>query len=268
MRSPQDFKELETVLGMVAYVAKFIPRLSTLTAPLRDLKKAETWCWNIEHQEAFDRIKRELSSNRVLKYFDATKPLLLSVDASCKGLGAAVIQDNAVIAYASRALTETEQNYAQIEKEMLAVVYGCTKFHRLIYGKGDVTIESDHKPLETLLKKPMSASPMRIQRMRLKLEPYTFELVHTSGKSIGLADCLSRLPQKNTKEDVVMDEDLMVCKMDTLAHQWHHKIEEETRQDHNLQTLKQLIFNGWTTEKQKVPAAALPYWNVRDQLST
>jgi hypothetical protein len=47
MRSPQDFKELETVLGMVAYVAKFIPRLSTLTAPLRDLKKAETWCWNI-----------------------------------------------------------------------------------------------------------------------------------------------------------------------------------------------------------------------------
>ena len=106
-----------------------------------------------------------------------------------------------MVAYASRALTTTEQRYAQIEKEMLAVVFGCNRFHKLLYGKEDVTIESDHKPLETLLNKLMSSSPMRIQRMRLKLQPYSFKLIHVSGKSIGLADCLSRFPQEVSKQD-------------------------------------------------------------------
>ena len=269
MRSPRDVKELETILGMVAYVAKFIPRLSDLTAPLRDLKKEESWHWTKKHEAALNRIKAELTSERVLKYYDVKKPLLISVDASCKGLGAAAIQEDRVVAYASRTLTETEKNYAQIEKEMLAVVYGCTKFHKLIYGKNDVTVESDHKPLETLLKKPMNAAPMRIQRMRLKLEPYTFKLIHTSGKAIGLADCLSRLPQDQTEEDKCgrIDEELMVCKSDTIAHPWHAKIEEATRTDKELQAVKQVIFHGWPENKCEVPDEVLPYWNVRDELS-
>ena len=215
---PTNIHELETVLGMVAYVSKFIPRLSELNAPLRELKMKENWMWGATERNALAKIKSALTSAPVLKYYDATKPVKLSVDASVKGLGAAVIQENGVVAYASRAMTPTEQRYAQIEKEMLAVVFGCTKFHKLIYGKSDVIIESDHKPLESLLKKPMHISPMRIQRMRLKLQPYSFELVHTSGKSIGLADCLSRFPRKMTKEDTVMDDDLMVCVAETVVH--------------------------------------------------
>ena len=268
MRPPKDVKELETILGMVAYVAKFIPRLSTLTAPLRELKQQDEWNWGPAHQVAFDDIKRELSSNRVLKYFDVSKPLLISVDASCKGLGAAAIQDGAVIAYASRALTPTEQRYAQIEKEMLAVVYGCTKFHKLAYGKDNLTVESDHKPLESLMKKPLAAAPMRIQRMRLKLEPYSFNLVHVSGKSIGLADCLSRLPIPGETNDVMMDEDLMVCKVDTLAYKWHQQIEDATRENDEMLALKAVIFNGWPANKQDLPLKLTPYWNVRDELST
>ena len=268
LQAPTDVKELETVLGMIAYVAKFVPRLSELTAPLRELKREEDWCWTDKHQRAFELIKRELTSERILKYYDVNKPIIISVDASCKGLGAAAIQNGAVVAYASRALTPTEQKYAQIEKEMLAVVYGCTKFHKLIYGKNDVTVESDHKPLESLLKKPMSASPMRIQRMRLKLEPYSFNLIHVNGKSIGLADCLSRFPQQMEKDDIVMDEELMVCKIDTLAHQWHSKIEEATRADDEFQQLRRIIFNGWPENKQDVPPIVTPYWHIRDQLST
>jgi len=268
LRPPGDFQELESILGMTAYVAKFIENLSTLTAPLRELKKEEEWKWTKTHQMALDKIKQKLTSNKVLKYFDVKKPLLISVDASSKGLGAAAIQEGAVIAYASRALTTTEEKYAQIEKEMLAVVYGCTKFHKLIYGKSDVTIESDHKPLESLLKKPMCAAPMRIQRMRLKLEPYTFNLIHTSGKSIGLADCLSRLPQDGEPNDVQMDDELMVCKMDTLAFKWHERIERATKEDPELIALKNTIFNGWPDERSKTHTATLPYWNFRDQLST
>lgn len=268
MQSPQDTKELEAVLGMVAYVAKFVPNLSALTAPLRELKQNTDWQWGDREQDAFDKIKAELASDRVLTYFDVRKPVLLSVDASTKGLGAAVVQEGGVVAYASRALTAAEQNYAQIEKEMLAVVYGCTKFHKLIYGMKDVTIESDHKPLESLLKKPMSAAPLRIQRMRLKLQPYSFTLVHQKGKAIGLADCLSRLPADVTQSDIKMDDELMVCKVDTLAYRWHDRIEQATIEDEDLQTLRRTIFNGWPARKQQVPLCIAPYWDIRDQLST
>ena len=83
-------------------------------------------------QAAYDNIKEELTSNRVLKYYNVKAPVLLSVDTSTKGLGAAIIQDGGVVAYTLRALTSTEQKYVQIEKEMLAVVFGCTRFHKLL----------------------------------------------------------------------------------------------------------------------------------------
>ena len=268
MKAPENIKELEAVLGMIAYVAKFIPMLSELNAPLRALKQQDEWYWTGVEQAAYDNIKKELTSNRVLKYYNVKAPVLLSVDASTKGLGAAIIQDGGVVAYASRALTSTEQKYAQIEKEMLAVVFGCTRFHKLLYGKDDVTIESDHQPLESLLKKPMSAAPLRIQRMRLKLQPYNFKLIHVSGKKIGLADCLSRLPQQVTAKDDVIDEELMVCKVDTLAYGWHDRVEEATRMDEDLQTLRRVIFSGWPATRQEIPAAVTPYWDARDELST
>ena len=259
MKAPENIKELEAVLGMIAYVAKFIPMLSELTALLRALKQQDEWYWTGVEQAAYDNIKKELTSNRVLKYYNVKAPVLLSVNASTKGLGAAIIQDGGVVAYASRALTSTKQKYAQIEKEMLAVVFGCTRCHKLLYGKDDVTIESDHQPLESLLKKLMSAAPLRIQRMRLKLQPYNFKLIHVSGKKIGLADCLSRLPQQVTAKDDVIDEELMVCKVDTLAYGWHDRVEEATRMDEDLQTLRRVIFSGWPATRQEIPAAVTPY---------
>ena len=264
MKAPENIKELEAVLGMIAYVAKFIPMLSELNAPLRALKQQDEWYWTGVEQAAYDNIKKKLTSNRVLKYYNVKAPVLLSVDASTKGLGAAIIQDGGVVAYASRALTSTEQKYAQIEKEMLAVVFGCTRFHKLLYGKDDVTIESDHQPLESLLKKPMSAAPLRIQRMRLKLQPYNFKLIHVSGKKTGLADCLSRLPQQVTAKDDVIDEELMVCKVDTLAYGWHDRVEDATRMhmDEDLQTLRRVIFCGWPATRQEIPAAVTPYWDA------
>ena len=130
------------------------------------------WKFGSPERDAYRKIKEALSTNPVLKYYNTNTPLLLSVDASTQGLGAAVIQDDGIVAYASRALTPTEQRYAQIEKEMLAVVFGCTRFHQLVYGKKDVTVESDHKPLENLHRKPLHAAPMKIQRMMLMLQPY------------------------------------------------------------------------------------------------
>ena len=133
------------------------------------MKKQDVWYWGFKESQTLSKIKKAMTTAPVLKYFEVNSPVTLSVDASMEGLGAAIIQENHVVAYASRALTPTQQKYAQIEKEMLAVVYRCTKFHKMVHGQDCFTIGSDHKPLENLLNKPMHKSPMKIQRMRLKL---------------------------------------------------------------------------------------------------
>ena len=80
-------------------------------------------------------------------YFDKDMPILLSVDSSTKGMTAALLQEGKPVAYASCALTETQQRYSQIEKEILAIVFGCEKYSEFIYGQ-KVTVETDHKPLQ------------------------------------------------------------------------------------------------------------------------
>ena len=105
----------------------------------------------------------------MLAYFDPDKDLRLQVDASKYGLGAVLLQDGKPIAYASKSLSETEINYAQIEKELFAIVFGCKRFHQYLYGRQFV-VESDHKPLESIIKKPLAAAPPRLQRMILQLQ--------------------------------------------------------------------------------------------------
>lgn len=82
----------------------------------------------------FEALKLDISQAPVLKFFNHSKPFTLSVDASKSGLGAVCLQDGNPVAYASRALTEAESRYAQIEKELLAATFACKKFHDFIYG--------------------------------------------------------------------------------------------------------------------------------------
>lgn len=169
MPVPQDVPAVQRFLGMVNYLGKFIPNLSEIAAPLRQLTHKDTaWCWFPQHQQAFDRLKSCLSSSPVLSYYDVSKPVTLTCDASCYGLGAACLQEEGPVAYASRTLTDTETRYAQIEKELLAVVFACTKFKDYVYGKPTV-IETDHQPLVTILRKPIHTAPARLQRMLLQL---------------------------------------------------------------------------------------------------
>lgn len=116
-----------------------------------------------------------------LRYFDMKKPLILTVDASSKGLGAALVQDEQPIVYASRALTKSQQNYAQIEKEALAISFGCEKFHQYIFGRS-VTVESDHKPLQSIFKKSLHQAPARLQRLLLSLQKYDLNVIFKPGK--------------------------------------------------------------------------------------
>ena len=88
--------------------------------------------------------------------------MTLSVDASSKGFGAVLLQNDCPVAHASKSLTPSQENYAQIEKEILAIVFGCERFHDYLYWQRELTVESDHKPLEAILKKPIHQAPLNL----------------------------------------------------------------------------------------------------------
>jgi len=93
------------------------------------------WCWTDIYDRAVSQVKSLVTQAQVLKYFDSTKGVTLQCDASDKGLRAVIMQNDQPIAYASRALTDTETCYPQIEKELLTVVYRLEKFHTNTYGR-------------------------------------------------------------------------------------------------------------------------------------
>ena len=116
--------------------------------PIRRLTLQDTdFNWTEEQENAFREVKRLVTTATVLSYYDPKAELEIQCDASQTVLGAALLQRGRPIAYTSRALTETERRYAQIEKEMLAIVFSLEKFHQYTYGR-HVKIQSDHKPLE------------------------------------------------------------------------------------------------------------------------
>lgn len=131
---PQDKAALQRFLGMINYLGKFIPNHSNIAAPLHQLlHKDIAWTWTDQQQNAFDTLKQCVTSPPVLRYYDVQTPVTLTCDASQYGLGGACLQNGSPVAYASRTLTEKEKKYAQIEKELLAVVFACFKFYDYIY---------------------------------------------------------------------------------------------------------------------------------------
>jgi len=180
-------------------------------------------------------------------------------------LGACLLQDSRPVAYASRSLSTAERNYAQIEKEMLAIVFGLTKFHQYAYGK-QVHVESDNKPLESLFKKPLSQSPQRIQRMMLKVQQYDLKVKYCPGESLYIADTLSRAPIQNEKANNDIYEEFEVHLMANISQKKTSEILHETDKDSVLSKVKELVVNGWPNERSHVDKDILDYWNNRDEL--
>ena len=151
-------------------LGKFFPNLAQITQPLRELlKKARIWQWTEAQQQAFTGIK-DLSQPTVLCIYDPNAETKISADASSQGLGAVLLQkydsEWKPVAYASRSLSDTEANYAQIEKEALASVWACEKFSSYVLGM-QFMIKTDHKPLVALFgSKHMDELPPRIFRFK------------------------------------------------------------------------------------------------------
>ena len=153
-----------------------------MTLPLRRLEdKDMEFQWLPQHSLAMNTIKKFLTEAPVLRYYDVSKPISVQCDASQSSLGVVLLQEGQPVCYASRALTDTESRYAQIEKEMLAITWSCDKFDQYLYGQDIVNIDTDHEPLKSVFKKEIHKSPKRLQRMRLALQKYNFDVQYNIG---------------------------------------------------------------------------------------
>lgn len=269
LEKPTDKKALMRLLGMSKYLSQYIPNLSKLTSSLRYLtRKNVDWNWSNEHDQAFNDLKAKLTEAPVLGIFDSSKPLLLQCDASKDGLGICLFQEGHPISYGSRSLTETEQRYAQIEKELLAITFGLERFHQLTYGRL-VHVQTDHKPLVNIVNKDLSKVSARLQRLLLKLLKYQIKVEYIPGKNMFMADTLSRAYLKDTVKD---DPELSYIVHSLSKHlpmtpAKKEKFKVETEKDCDLSKLKQFYFNGWPTAKNKCPSNVKFYYNLQDRIT-
>ena len=129
--------------------------------------------WQEDYQRTYDDLKRCIGSVSRLLYYHPPEETVLVVDASQKGFGACLLQDNKPVAFASKTLTPTPSAYSNIKRETLMVVNGVAKFHMYHFGKPFVII-TDHKPLLTIHSKPLTSAHPRLQRLLIKIQGYEF----------------------------------------------------------------------------------------------
>lgn len=262
MREPGNLKELRTFLGLVNQLGRFTQNIAELSKPLRELlSKSAMWTWDHAQQKSFDEIKREICSVPILAHYDTNRETILASDASSYGLGAVLTQkqDDGTfrpVAFASRSMTETERRYAQIEKEALAITWGCEKFHQMIIGK-EIKIHTDHKPLIPILNnKDIDSLPPRVQRFRLRLMRFSYTCIHVPGKELNVPDALSRFPLDNegNEEDRQLEEEseLFVNLLEMSLPATEKRLSEirhaQEKDDTCIQIMK-FCQDGWPREK-------------------
>ena len=131
MPTPDSVAAIRRLMGMANYVSRFLPGLSDMMESLRKLTCHNTeWWWGPEHDQAVEKVKQAITAAPVF----------------------------------SRTLTSTEQQHAQIEKELLASLFGPEKFDQYVYGRC-VIVQTDHKPLESTMKRSLLDVPRRLQRL-------------------------------------------------------------------------------------------------------
>ena len=202
-------------------------------------------------KDAFNRLKTLISTIPVFQYYKPNLPTRLRSDSSCIGLGAMIEQEVEEewhpVAFSSRALNTSEQNYAQIERETLSVVFGCERFHEYVYGRQFI-IQNDHKPLKSIFSKSIIQCPPRIQRFFFRLQKYNFLFEFAPGKTMKVTDALSRVYSSDNKPEISTED---------IAHYVHSvmshlpisearlkQFQQETAKDSTLQVLINYTING------------------------
>ena len=213
-----------------------------------------------------------LSLVDTLTHYDPNLPLTLACDASPVGVGAILSHTlpdgkEQPIAYASRKLTKSEKNYAQIQKEALGIVFGVQKFRQYLLGR-KFKLHTDHKPLLSIFH-PQKGIPevaaSRLQRWAITLSAYDYEIQYKPSTQHGNADALSRLPLEI--EDYFENEEEIVCaieeqQLDNLPLKGKD-IKKATERDSILSQVFNYTLRGWPKEARAVPKNSQPYFHKR-----
>ena len=210
----------------------------------------------------FDTAKNLIASATALRYYDPTLQVTLQVDVSEDANGGVLLQNDQPVCFTSHRLNNTEKNYAQIEKECLAVVSCMGKWHQYLYGKHDTTVHTYHQPLETIFEKPLSKAPSRLQRMMLKLQRYQFSVWCKKGKEFYVADTLPRVPVADYPSAANVEQEnevfrLEIAEMDIelnrVTSETMQQIKQETAKDSVLASLCDVAASGWPVERKEKP---------------
>ena len=205
-----------------------------------------------------------ISRAPVLSYYDPLEELTLENDAPEYGLEAALIQEEQPFTYASRSLSDTEKRYAQIEKEMLAVVYCLENFHHYTHGK-KVNFFTDHKPLVSICQKPLAKAPQQLQNLLLRAQQYDFSIKYKPGKEIPLADALLRAPtNKPEAEELMIVTNLTIH---PIKDRRLSEIRSKTLEDPIMKILAEVIATGWLSDKRLLPDSLKPFFDYRDEFT-
>ena len=146
---------------------------------------------------------------------------------------------------------------------MLACVFGAERFHTHVFGK-HFTIESDHKPLEVISKKNLTAAPARLQRMLLRLQRYDFTITYRPGKEMVLADSLSRLPSNADNSEINLD--VKVCLIQFSMPRLN-ELRNETRDDPVLHELMEYVISGFPEHRRHMSPETRLFWSFRDEIT-
>lgn len=199
---PKTIKEIQSFLGLTGYYRKFIDSYANIIKPMTLCLKKGTKVdiENKDYKESFQRLKNLMSDNLLNRHPDFSKPFTLTTDASNIAIGAVLSQGHGPLCFASRTLNKHECNYSKIEKELLAIVWATKQFRHYLYGRKFV-IKTEHRPLVWLstLKEPNS----KLQRWKIKLEEFDFQIEYIQGKENKVADALSRVKINENKKDAI-----------------------------------------------------------------
>jgi hypothetical protein len=196
MKSPVTGKQLQALLGFASYLRDYIPRYSAIAAPLEAIKNVKKLAtvWTAQHEEAFELLKKVLSSSTVLSTPDYDHPFMVATDSSQFGNGAVLYQEiNGKIRYVqffAKALNKSQINYPATKRELLAIVQALRCFHYYLFGR-HFDLYTDHKAL-TFLFTTKDPSYMLLNWME-ELMTYNFTIHHRPGIEMVLPDALSRL---------------------------------------------------------------------------
>ena len=192
---PETPDQLRSFLGFAQYYAKFVPNFMDLAGPLFEaIVDNHKLNWTNDLRRTYDHLLQALLDGKVLRSFQINAPTELIVDASEYAIGAVLEQRGHPVICISRKLTKSEKNYAQIQKEALAIHWAILRLHKYLFAI-KFTIVSDHKPLEFIFHPHASLSKTSsnmLQRWALHLSAYSYDIMHRPGKQIAQADYLSR----------------------------------------------------------------------------